>query len=52
MQGTYALEEIILEFRYIVNCVDPLINESHKSNFDAIKINSLLPHYLTKLGPN
>ena len=46
-----VLEEIILELcpDTIVNCVGLLINESHKSNFDAIKINSLLPHYLTKI---
>lgn len=46
-----VLEEIILELcpDIIVNSVGLLIKESNKSSFDAIQINSLLPHYLAKI---
>lgn len=46
------LRDKIMEIQpnYIVNCVGILIRGSHKSVIQAIRVNALLPHYLTSFA--
>lgn len=45
------LEELIqkIDPKYIINCVGILIREAEESPFRAIKLNSLLPHFLNEI---
>ena len=58
--GSYKLdasnEAVLVEFirvhkpKYVVNCIGILVEQSIKRPVDAIRMNSLLPHFLDELS--